>query len=34
MAARVQTKILAELAEAGVDAEAAHAMVVKEMAAN
>jgi TRAP-type C4-dicarboxylate transport system substrate-binding protein len=34
MAARVQAKILGELAEAGVDAEAAHAMVVKEMAAN
>ena len=34
MATRVQAKILGELAEAGIDAEAAHAMVVKEMAAN
>ncbi len=34
MAERVKAKILAELAEAGVDAEAAHAMVVTEMAAN
>ena len=34
MAGRVKAKILTELTEAGVDAAAAHAMVVSEMAAN